>query len=357
MALGASSYGAGADEVVEKLFTHRPRTESDLRARLCETPPVDARRALVTRLGRAGAAPSEVATYVRALDILGLSAAELPSLTAILLDTEAPIAGRAVALALTSALDPNHAQAMARCVSAQDLLAMSNAQLTAVIAGMPSTPARAAEITDKLVRQPANTRARRLAQIDRMRTTLGVPAAFLYRDALGRDDLGLGDALVAPIVEEGGVGAAMRIEALWQEAKNEAHRSRWAEVLSRVYRAPGRPPAAGLVARAYASHSDANAGRRAVLSVTSPVDGSLTLARVRCDGSGAIVEGAMTSLSDTQELEEWLLMGPEPLPREPLPAAEVGAWVEEAARKTSAEAALDPILHAAVCYFAMAARL
>ncbi len=356
MALG-TSYGAGAEEVVEELFTHRPRTESDLRARLCETPAVDARRALVTRLGRAGAAPSEVATYVRALDILGLSAAELPSLTAILLDAEAPIAGRAVALALTSALDPAHAQAMARCVSAQDLLAMSDAQLTAVIAGMPGTPARAAEITDKLVRQPQATRARRLAQIDRMRTTLGVPAAFLYRDALGREDLGLGDGLLAPIVEEGGAGAVMRIEGLWQESKDDAHRSRWAEVLSRIYRASGRPPTPGLVAEAYASEPDANEGRRAVLSVTSPVDGSLTLARVRCDASGAIVEAAMTSLSDAQELEEWLATASTPMARKPLPAAEVGAWVEAAARKTSAEAALDPILHTAVCYFAMAARL
>jgi hypothetical protein len=65
----------------------------------------------------------------------------------------------------------------------------------------------------------------------------------------------------------------------------------------------------------------------------------------------------MASLSDAQELEEWLATGSTPLPRKPLPPAEVGAWVEEAARKTRAEAALDPILHAAVCYFAMAARL
>ena len=340
----------------ERLFRQRPRSDEELYERLAEISADDLRRDLVARLAAHGALPREVPIYVRAFSFLGLTASDLPALTRVLLDVAAPIEGRAVALALVRSVDPTRAQELARSVTQAELLAMNDAQLLVVIAGLAATPARLPEITEKVARQPRESRLARFEQIDRLRKRARVPAAFLYEDLVRRDDLGIGDVAVDRLVEEGGAAAVWLCESLWHEASSKAPRARWADVLARVFRSSGRTGVEGLRALAFASEPDEDGVRAAVLSVESPLDGSLTLARVHVDRSGALVDGALTTLADERDLEDWLAEGPTILPRVPSETAPIAAWVEEATRRTRTSPRAAPHVFAAACWFSLAAR-
>src|SRR4051812_28820080 len=184
---------SGVDEqaILDGLFTEPPRSGPEFRARLAPLDPGNARRRLFERLHELGAPPRVSVTLVGALGLLGLSEEDLPALCDLLLDERAALSGRAVALALLTALDPARAQELACRLSPDDLMALNDAQLTSVIASMPTTPARFAEITHKLAQKAPDARMLRLGQIERIRRRLGIPAALLYRDALGRAELGL----------------------------------------------------------------------------------------------------------------------------------------------------------------------
>ncbi|MDI1447749.1 hypothetical protein [Polyangium sp. 6x1] len=340
----------------EHLFRQRPRSDEELYERLAEITKDELRRDLVARLAAHGALPREVPIYVRAFAYLGLTASDLPSLTRVLLDARAPIEGRAVALALVRSVDPARAQELARQVTQAELLAMNDAQLLVVIAGLAATPARLPEITEKVARQPPESRLARFEQIDRLRKRARVPAAFLYEDLVRRDDLGIGEAAVDRIVEEGGAAAMWLCESLWHEAPSKAPRARWADVLARIFRSSGRTTVEGLRALAFASEPGEDGARTAVLSVESPLDGSLTLARLRVDASAALVDGALAPLADERDLEDWLSEGPELLPRVPSSMASVATWVEAALRRTSTPPRSAPQLFAAACWFSLAAR-
>ncbi|MRG90616.1 hypothetical protein [Polyangium spumosum] len=341
----------------ERLFRHRPRSDEELYERLAEISTAELRRDLVARLAAHGALPREVPIYVRAFSFVGLTASDLPALTRVLLDVGAPIEGRAVALALVRSVDPGRAQELARSVTQAELLAMNDAQLLVVIAGLSATPARLPEITEKVARQPRESRLARFEQIDRLRKRAKVPAAFLYEDLVRRDDLGIGDVAVDRIVGEGGAAALWLCESLWHEASSDTSRARWADVLARVFRSSGRAAAEeGPRALAFASDPDVDGARTAVLSVESPIDGSLTLARVHVDGSGALVDGALTTLADERDLEDWLSEGPAILPRVPAETASITAWVERATRRTRTPPRSALHLFAAACWFSLAAR-
>lgn len=340
----------------ERLFRQRPRSDEELYERLAEITKDELRRDLVARLAAQGALPREVPLYVRAFSFLGLTMSDLPALTSVLLDARAPIEGRAVALALVRSVDPARAQELARQVTQAELLAMNDAQLLVVIAGLAATPARLPEITEKIVRQPLESRLARFEQIDRLRKRARVPAAFLYEDLVRRDDLGIGDVAVDRIVEEGGASAVWLCESLWHEAPSKAPRSRWAEVLARLFRSSGRANVEGLRALAFASEPGEDGARTTVLSVESPIDASLTLARVRVDASGALADGVLTTLADERDLEDWLSEGPELLPRVPAPMASIAPWVEDATRRTRTPPRAALPLFAAACWFSLAAR-
>ncbi len=343
----------------ERLFQERPRTDEELQERLAEVPPADLRQGLVARLATRGALPREVPIYVRAFSRIGLSASDLPSLTGVLMDAQAPIEGRAVALALLRAIDPSRAQELARSVTPAELLAMNDAQLLVVIAGLSATPARLPEITDKIARQPRESRLARFEQIDRLRRRAGVPAALLYEDLVRRDDLGLGDVAVDCLVEEGGAASVWLCESLWHDAPSKAPRARWADVLARFFRSSGRPSAPPLRVRVFASepNEEEEGARFILLSVESPLDESLTLARVRLDGAGTLTNGVITTLADERDLEDWLSEGETLLPRTPSPPAPLVALVEEALRRTRTPPRAAPELFAAACWFSLAARL
>ncbi|MDI1435187.1 MULTISPECIES: hypothetical protein [Polyangium] len=340
----------------EHLFRQRPRSDEELYERLAEITKDELRRDLVARLAAHGALPREVPIYVRAFAFLGLTTSDLPALTRVLLDARAPIEGRAVALALVRSVDPTRAQELARQVTQTELLAMNDAQLLVVIAGIATAPARLPEISEKVARQPLESRLARFEQIERLRKRARVPAAFLYEDLVRRDDLGIGDGAVDRIVEEGGAAAVWLCESLWHEASSKASRARWADVLARVFRSSGRASVEGGRALVFASERGEDGARTAVLSVESPLDGSLTLARVHVDASGALADGALTTLADERDLEDWLSAGPALLPRVPSPMASIAPWVEDAARRTSTPPRAAPYTFAAACWFSLAAR-
>lgn len=338
-------------EIFEGLFASPPRSEAALRARLAPVEPARGRRILLERLAREGAPPRDSATLVSALGVLGLGEADVPALAALLLDTAAPVSGRAVALALLSALDPVRAQALARGLSPDDLMALNDAQLTAVIASMPTTPARVTEITQKIAHQPPGARGLRLAQLERIRRRLGIPAALLYHDVIGKEELGLEGPLVDLLIEEGGEGAAIRIEELWQASSDEEARARWSAALSRLHQVQGRPAvdvASGVEAWVGVEASGAAV---VILSLPSALDGSLTLARAGI-APGSRLEGKVVSLVSHRELDGLLA---EVGSVEKAPLADAGARVEAAARGARAPLGLDTF--AALCFFALGRRL
>ena len=100
---------------------------------------------------------------------------------------------------------------------------------------MPSTPGRLGEITEKIARQPSGSRLVRFEQIEKLRRRAGVPAALLYADTLARDDLGLGNAVLDRIVEEGGAAASWLCESLWHRSVSAQPRTRWAEERSGLW--------------------------------------------------------------------------------------------------------------------------
>jgi hypothetical protein len=345
-------------EVVADLFERRPRTELELRARLAPVDPDAGRGLLIERLRTIGAPPRDSATLVGALQVLGLGAGDLPPLEALLVDPEAKVSGRAVALALVSALDPGRAQSIARALPADHLMAMNDAQLTSVIATMPAAPARTAEITHKLQSQPVGSRLLRFAQIERIRRRLGIPAALLYRDALAHDDPALGDSLADRIAEEGGEGAMILLEQTWRAASEPEVQARCMRALTRLHRAPIAAAAAareGLEGWILDGEPSAE-GSSAAVCFESAVDGSFTIATARLSPAGAIDAAAVVILASRPEVVA-LVSGEHGRALVSAPASAAGDRVEEAARRMrAAEAPVSLEIHAAICFFGLASR-
>lgn len=348
--------GADAQEILDGLFASPPRSLAELRARLVPVPPALGRQSLLARLTEVGAPPRDTATLVGALRALGLGEADVPALSALLLDTSAELSGRAVALALLSSLDSARAQELARRLSPDDLMTLNDAQLTTVIAALPTTPDRVNEIAQKLVRQPPEARPLRFAQIERIRRRLGIPAALLYRDALGHEALGLDAPILDLLVEEGGEGAMIRITELWQASSSAEAQARWATALGRLHQLEGRPAVEIGRGDAWTGRSPEGAAA-VILSLTSAVDGSLTLVSAQIEGAAPsreaapILTGTVVTLALQRDLDE-LLAGIDSAAETSL--AEAGARVEAAARAGSE---LPRGAFAAACFFALARRI
>ena len=345
------------DDEIERLFRERPRTEEELLARLSVLPAAATRSALIARLASSGASPREVPIYVRAFAMLEASSEDLPALSALVTETAAPVEGRAVALALVRSVEPVHAQRLAQSITQAELIAMNDAQLVVVIAGIAATPFRISEISDKIARQPSGSRSLRFAQIERIRVRLGVPAALLYADLARRDDLGLGNAVVDLIVEEGGAAAGWLCETLWQGTISKAPRAYWAEVLARVYRSMGRAPTKGLRGEAYLGSVDEAGAAVALLSVTSPVDASLTLSWLRIGEGNTILSGGVKTLGDERDRDEALALCGPSMPKEPSLPAPIASAMEAPIRKMKSPTTAVLEIFAAACYFSMATHL
>jgi hypothetical protein len=346
-----------AQTILEGLFAAPPRSAAALRAQLAPLDPAEGRRRLLARLHEVGAPPRDSVTMLGALGVLGLGEADLPAIHELLVDPRAALTGRAVALALLSALAPSRAQEVARSLAPGDLMALNDAQLTTVLASMPTTPARVTEITQKLARQAPGARTIRLGQIERIRRRLGIPAALLYRDALEHAELGLDAPLLELVMGEGGQGAAIRFEQLWRASAGAEAEARWAQAVARLYQVKGR--ASVEIPRREAWVSALSSGATAlVLRLESAVDGSFTLASIRLAAADAmILDGTVVSLASPREADE-ILGQLESSAKASL--AEVSARVETAAQKARSGrsgADLSSETFAALCFFSLAGRL
>lgn len=349
---------SGVDErAILECFTDPPRSEADLRARIAGIDPAAGRRIILDRLARSGAPPRESAMIVSLLSVFGVGEGDVAALGELCANDRAVCSGRAVGLAVLSAIDPGSAAQIARRLSPDELLAINDAQLTSVIASMPATPARVTEITQKLLRQPEGARTIRLGQIERIRRRLGIPAALLYRDAIGREDLGLAAPIVDLLVEEGGAAASILLERLAATSASPEATARWTAAIARLYQAARRPAVEVPRIEAWRAESEQGAIEVAI-ALESAVDGSLTIATASiAAGSAAIAEGSAVSLAPRRTLDEALgALGAQ---------AEIGiaaaaAEVEAAAQKTYAragEADLSGGIFAAISYFSLAGGL
>jgi hypothetical protein len=345
--------GAEEQGILEGLFASPPRSLAELRARLAPVEPAVGRQRLLARLAEVGAPPRDTATLVGALRALGLGEADVPALGALLLDASAEVSGRAVALALLSSLDSGRAQELARRLSPDDLMTLNDAQLTTVIAAMPTTPDRVIEIAQKLARQPAESRPLRFAQIERIRRRLGIPAALLYRDALGHETVGLDGPILDLVVEEGGEGAMIRITELWQASPGAEAQARWATALGRLHQVEGRATVEIRRGEAFIGRSPEGVAA-VILSLTSVIDGSFTLASAQIGEDAPILTGSVASLSSQRDLDE-LLAGIRAVEETSL--AEAGARVEAAARDPRAGGKMARAGFAVACFFALARRI
>jgi hypothetical protein len=366
----ATARTTAAQGVID-LFEDRPRTELELRDRLASIEPDAGRRLLIERLRELGAPPRDSPTLVGALQVLGLGAGDLPALADLLLDSGAAISGRAVALALVSALDPARARAIVQSLPGGDLMAMNDAQLTSVLATMPAAPARAAEITQKLRSQPQGSRPLRFAQIERIRRRLGIPAALLYRDALARGDLGLGDSLADRVVEEGGEGATILLEQIWRASTDAEVQATCMRALTRMQRTNSGPAAQatasagsepGGVPTSESAEGWMVAGEppaeaiSAAIGFKSAIDGSFTIVTAELTPEGSIHAAEVVSLASRREVES-IVSGERGRALVSAPLAEIGQRIEQAARLMRvAEAPISLEMHAAICFFSMAAR-
>lgn len=296
---------------------------------------------------------------VGALQALGLGVADLPVLSDLLLDSGAAISGRAVALALVSALDPARARSIAQALPGGELMAMNDAQLTSVLATMPAAPARTAEITQKLRSQPQGARPLRFAQIERIRRRLGIPAALLYRDALAQEDLGLGDSLADRVAEEGGEGATILLEQIWRASSHAETQATCMRALTRMQRtrsAPAAQESASAEGWMLADEPSPEA-IAAALCFKSALDGSFTIVTAQLTPAGSIQAAEVVSLASRREVE-LIVSGERGRAPVSAPPAAIGARMEQAARRMrAAEAPISLEIHAAICFFSMAARL
>lgn len=309
---------------------------------------------------------------VGALQALGLGVADLPMLADLLLDSGAEISGRAVALALVSALDPARARSIAQALPGGELMAMNDAQLTSVIATMPAAPARTTEITQKLRSQPQGARPLRFAQIERIRRRLGIPAALLYRDALAQEDLGLGDSLADRVVEEGGEGATILLEQIWRASSHAETQATCMRALTSMQRASSSPAARGSASAdrelGDTTTSDSAEGWiltddpssdviSAAVCFKSALDGSFTIATAQLTSAGSIQAALVVSLASRREVES-IVASERGRAFVSAPPAAIGARIEQAARSMRvAEAPISLEIHAAICFFSMAARV
>lgn len=308
---------------------------------------------------------------VGALQALGLGLGDLAGLADLLVDSGAALSGRAVALALVSGLDPARARSIAQTLPGGELMAMNDAQLTSVIATMPAAPARTAEITQKLRSQPQGARPLRFAQIERIRRRLGIPAALLYRDALAQEDLGLGDSLADRVVEEGGEGATILLEQIWRASSHAETQATCMRALTSMQRASSGPaareptsadselggrPTSDSVEGWILTDEPASGAIAAVLCFKSALDGSFTIATAQLTAAGSIQAAEVVSLASRREVES-IVAGERGRAFVSAPPAEIGARVEQAARAMRvAEAPIALEIHAAICFFSMAAR-
>ena len=309
---------------------------------------------------------------VGALQALGLGVADVPVLADLLLDSGAEISGRAVALALVSALDPARARSIAQTLPGGELMAMNDAQLTSVIATMPAAPARTTEITQKLRSQPQGARPLRFAQIERIRRRLGIPAALLYRDALAQEDLGLGDSLADRVAEEGGEGATILLEQIWRASSHAETQATCMRALTSMQRASSSPAARGSASAdrelGDTTTSDSAEGWiltddpssdviSAAVCFKSALDGSFTIATAQLTSAGSIQAAPVVSLASRREVES-IVASERGRAFVSAPPAEIGARIEQAARSMRvAEAPISLEIHAAICFFSMAARV
>lgn len=347
--------------ILDGIFAAPPRAVGELRSRLEAAEPAIGRELLLDRIGREGAPPRMTAVIVNALRALGLGEGDVPALAALLLDGGAAVSGRAVALALLSALDAARAQEIVRRLDGNDLMALNDAQLMSVIASIPTTPARVAEVTQKIAQQPKGSRRLRLAQLERIRQRLFIPAALLYHDALGNEELGLDAVLIDILVDEGGAASARLFEARFREARSGADEARFTTALARLHGAGARLPLPGPRGQAWAaSRSRAEWDEETfVFSFESAVDGSLTVATLtiasEASGANPMFSGSSGSLCPREELDD--LLGSLEAPG-PLPCAEAGARVEAMIARGGSEAKPGSMeTFAALAYACLARRL
>jgi hypothetical protein len=220
--------------VIEELFQHSPVNEAELGRRLNGIEEEGARQALVEKLASGTTEEGQVDLLVAALRRFG-TGGQRDRLIALVADRSASELVRSTAMGVLLTEDPSLGEELAGKLSAEEMLALSEAPLVELMAHIQEEPESAQIVVEMLESVAEGDKAHLLERLGHHRRRAGVPAILVYEPVLAEEKLSkLRPAMLEAIVAESAPGSAAVLERLRGKTKSDAARQDYQRALMKL---------------------------------------------------------------------------------------------------------------------------